>query len=133
MVNLNFKPGEVIKTQFTKNIMQTPALIKFINEEKLRGSEGINEFMVERYHRDATPASLIILTMIGVAVGSRKVRGGSDLHLATGFIIGALFILTDRFSTIFSTKGNLPPMLAAWMPNLLFLMVAIILFRRAPK
>jgi lipopolysaccharide export system permease protein len=71
--------------------------------------------------------------MIGVAVGSQKVRGGSGLHIAVGFIIGSLYILIDRFSTIFSTKGNFPPLLAAWMPNLIFLAVAIVLFRRAPK
>ena len=133
VVNLNFKPSELIKTKFTKNVLQTPELIQFIKQEKLRGSEGLNEFLVERYHRDATPFSLIILTMIGVAVASRKVRGGSGFHIAIGFITASVFILIDRFSTIFSTKGNLPPLLAAWMPNLIFLVVAIILFRRAPK
>jgi lipopolysaccharide export system permease protein len=132
-ISLNFKPSELIKNEYTKNVMQTPELVRFITQEKLRGSEGINEFLVERYHRDATPASLIILTMIGVAVGSQKVRGGSGLHIAVGFIIGSLYILIDRFSTIFSTKGNFPPLLAAWMPNLIFLVVAIVLFRRAPK
>jgi lipopolysaccharide export system permease protein len=53
--------------------------------------------------------------------------------LAMGFILAALFIVADRFSTIFSTKGNLPPILAAWIPNLLFLGVVWFLYRRAPK
>ncbi|TAD84214.1 MAG: YjgP/YjgQ family permease [Bacteroidetes bacterium] len=132
-IALNFKPSEFIKSEYTKTVMKTPELDRFITQEQLRGSEGINEFLVERYHRDATPASLIILTMIGVAVGSRKVRGGSGLHIAIGFITGSLYILIDRFSTIFSTKGNLPPLLAAWTPNIIFLVVAIILFKRAPK
>jgi lipopolysaccharide export system permease protein len=132
-VSLNFKPSELVKSEYTKTVMQTPELVRFIAQEQLRGSEGINEFLVERYHRDATPVSLVILTMIGVAVASQKVRGGSGLHIAIGFITGALYILIDRFSTIFSTKGNLPPLLAAWAPNLIFLVVAIVLFRRAPK
>jgi lipopolysaccharide export system permease protein len=61
------------------------------------------------------------------------VRGGSGLHLAIGFIIASLFILTDRFSTIFSTKGDFSPILAAWMPNIIFTFVAIYLFVKAPK
>lgn len=132
-INLNFKPSEFVKTEFTKDVLTTPELSELIAKEKLRGTEGINDLIVERHRRDATPVSIILLTMIGVAVSSRKTRGGSGLHLAIGFITAALFILTDRFSTIFSTKGNFPPMLAAWTPNLLFLFVAIYLFMRAPK
>jgi lipopolysaccharide export system permease protein len=75
----------------------------------------------------------LILTWIGVSLASRKVRGGSGLHLAIGIIIAALFILTDRFSTIFSTKGNFSPALAAWTPNIIFFVVAIYVFVRAPK
>jgi len=55
------------------------------------------------------------------------------LHLAMGIILAALFILTVRFSTIFSTKGNFPPALAAWTPNLIFFFVTIYLFKKAPK
>jgi lipopolysaccharide export system permease protein len=66
-------------------------------------------------------------------VASRKVRGGSGVHLAIGFIAGAAFILTDRFSTIFSTKGNLHPILAAWMPNIIFAFIAFWFYKRSPK
>ncbi|MCA6480730.1 MAG: LptF/LptG family permease, partial [Chitinophagaceae bacterium] len=77
--------------------------------------------------------TVILLTLIGAIIAGRKVRGGSGFHLAMGFMLAALFIVADRFSTIFSTKGNLPPMLAAWIPNLLFLGVVWFLYRRAPK
>lgn len=132
-INLNFKPNEFIKTEFTKDVLTTPELSELITKEKLRGKEGINDLIVERYRRDASPVSIMILTVIGVSVSSRKVRGGSGFHIAIGFITASLFILTDRFSTIFSTKGNFPPLLAAWTPNLLFIIVAIILYIRAPK
>ncbi|HMP94223.1 MAG TPA: LptF/LptG family permease [Phnomibacter sp.] len=132
-IQLNFKPSEFKKGQYTKDVLNTPELAELIRKEKLRGSEGINELLVERYRRDATPASIILLTLMGVAVASRKVRGGSGLHLAIGIITAALFILTDRFSTIFSTKGNFPPILAAWTPNLLFMFVTFYLFKKAPK
>jgi lipopolysaccharide export system permease protein len=71
--------------------------------------------------------------MIGAIISGRKTRGGSGLHLALGIIIAALFILSDRFSTVFSVQGNLLPALAAWLPNALFSLVAVYLYIRAPK
>jgi len=66
-------------------------------------------------------------------VAARKTRGGSGLHMAFGIVTAALFVVMDKFSTVFSTKGNFPPMLAAWLPNILFMLVAIYLWRTAPK
>lgn len=132
-INFNFKPFDLARDEFAKNKLTTPQLDRFIKLEALRGSESINELKNERYKRDSAAIAVLILTMIGVAVASRKVRGGSGMHLATGFITAAIFILTDRFSTIFSTKGNLPPLIAAWIPNLLFAMVAYLFYRKAPK
>jgi lipopolysaccharide export system permease protein len=132
-VKLNFKPDDLFQDEFTKDKLTTPELKNLINLGELRGSEGLNELKVERYRRDATCVTVILLTLIGAAVAIRKVRGGSGAHLAIGFVTAALFILTDRFSTIFSTKGNLPPMLAAWIPNIIFSMVALYMYRKAPK
>lgn len=132
-VDLNFKPSEFKKDRYTKDILTTPELKELIDRETLRGTEGLNELKVERYHRDATPFSLLILTLIGVSLASRKVRGGSGLHLAVGIVTAALFILTDRFATIFSSKGDFPPALAAWTPNIIFFVVAVYLFAKAPK
>ena len=111
----------------------TPDLEKKIQTEKMRGSEGLNEFLVERGRRNATPVTVILLTFIGAVVAGRKVRGGSGVHMALGFLTAALFIVADKFSTIFSTKGNLPADIAAWIPNLIFLFVAISFYRKAPK
>ncbi|HUQ96374.1 MAG TPA: LptF/LptG family permease, partial [Chitinophagaceae bacterium] len=77
--------------------------------------------------------TVLLLTLIGAVVASRKTRGGSGLHLATGICIAAVFIISDRFSTVFSTKGDFPPLLAAWMPNIVFSFVAYYMYRRAPK
>lgn len=133
VMNFNFKPFDLKRDEYAKDKLITPELDQFIKLEELRGSEGLNALKVERYRRDATPASLLLLTLIGVVVASRKVRGGSGVHLAIGFITAALFILTDRFSTIFSTKGNLHPLLAAWIPNIIFSIVALWYYRRTPK
>lgn len=132
-MNFNFKPFDLKRDEYTKDKLNTPDLDHFIQLEEQRGSEGLNALKVERYRRDATPFAVILLTIIGTVVASRKVRGGSGVHLAIGFITAAAFILSDRFSTIFSTKGNLPPMLAAWIPNIMFLFVAIYFYKKAPK
>ncbi|NCW88810.1 MAG: LptF/LptG family permease, partial [Chitinophagia bacterium] len=88
---------------------------------------------VERYKRTAGAFSVVLLTLIGATIASRKTRGGSGMHLALGIIIASLFIMSDRFSTVFAVKGNLPPFLAAWLPNLVFSVVAFRLYRSTPK
>lgn len=133
LMNFNFKPIDLSRDKYTKDKLTTPELNRFIELEELRGSEGLNSLKVERYRRDATCVTVLLLTLIGAIVAGRKVRGGSGVHLAVGFVTAALFILTDRFSTIFSTKGDLPPLLAAWIPNFIFIFVVILLYRKAPK
>lgn len=133
MMNFNFKPYDLSRDKYTKDKLTSPELDRFIRLEELRGSEGLNDLKVERYRRDATCITVLLLTLIGAVVAGRKVRGGSGAHLAVGFMTAALFIITDRFSTIFSTKGNLPPLIAAWIPNLIFVFVFVYLYRKAPK
>lgn len=132
-IKLNVKPADIRFDKYLKDKMTTPELKQYIKAEEARGSEGLNEFKVERYRRDATPVSVVILTFIGVVVASRKTRGGSGLHLAVGIITAAIFVVMDKFSLTFSTKGNFPPFLAAWTPNFLFAVVAVWLYRIAPK
>jgi lipopolysaccharide export system permease protein len=132
-VRLNIVPDELIKDEYLKDKLTTPQLIRFIKKEELRGTEGLNALKVERYKRTATPFTVLLLTFIGAVVASRKSRGGSGMHLAVGIIIAAIFIIADQFSTVFSVKGNFPPALAAWMPNLLFSLVAWRLYALAPK
>ena len=112
-----------VETKHANKLVQSPVA----KDSKL------NELKIERYRRDATPVTVLLLTLIGAIIAGRKIRGGSGSHLAMGFVIAALFIITDRFSTIFSTKGNLPPMLAAWIPNMLFIWVVYYLYKKAPK
>ncbi|RTL54790.1 MAG: LptF/LptG family permease [Sphingobacteriales bacterium] len=131
--NLNFTPVDIRQDKYTKDKLTSPQLAHFIKLQELRGAEGLNELKVEAGRRYATPITVILLTLIGAIVAGRKVRGGSGLHLAVGFVIAALFIITDKFSTIFSTKGNLPPEIAPWIPNMLFLFVVFYLYRNAPK
>jgi lipopolysaccharide export system permease protein len=132
-IQLNVKPGDIRFDKYLKDKMTTPELKRYIKAEEARGSESLNDDKVERYRRDATSVSVIILTFIGVVVASRKTRGGSGLHLAVGIITAAIFVVMDKFSLTFSTKGSFPPLLAAWTPNILFSLLALWLYRIAPK
>lgn len=132
-VNLNLKPSELRKDDYLKDKLTSPELKEFIKREEARGGEGLNTYKVELYRRYATPFAVFILTIIGVSVSARKTRGGSGLNLAFGIVLAAVFVIMDKFSTVFSTKGNFPPMLAAWFPCIVFSFIAVWLYRTAPK
>lgn len=131
--SFNFTPKDLKRDEYMKLRLTTSELSRMIKLEKLRGSETVNELILEKAHRAATPVAVIILTLIGAILACRKIRGGSGIHLAAGFLICAVFILADRFSTIFSTKGNLNPILAAWLPNFVFGILTVWLYKKAPK
>lgn len=132
-MNFNFKPFDLTSNEHVKDMLTSPELSRYIVQQQARGAEGINELKIENYRRVATPVAVVILTLIGAMVAGRKIRGGSGVHLAFGFITAAVFILMDRFSTIFSTKGSLTPAIAAWIPNVVFIFVALYIYRKAPK
>jgi len=90
----------------------------------------VNTLLLEKHNRNANPVSVFILTIIGVSIASRKIRGGSGFHLAIGVAICVLYILVSRFSTVFSVKGNFNPIIAAWLPNAIFGLLAWYLYRR---
>ncbi len=129
----SFSPIDLRKDNYLKDQMSTSDLDEFIRKEKMRGSEMLSTLQVERYNRDAIPVSVLILTLIGAILSSRKVRGGSGFHLAIGVLISVSYILFSRFSIVFATKGNFMPWLAAWTPNICFGCLVIYLYQKAPK
>ena len=132
-IDLKLQPKELQKDVYLKDNLTSPELAAYIETEELRASEGLNPLKVELYRRTATPFTVLLLTVIGAVIAGRKSRGGSGLHMAIGIVIAAIFIVSDRFSTTFSVKGNLPPLLAAWIPNVVFSFVAYYLYKKAPK
>ncbi|GAB2668826.1 LptF/LptG family permease [Flavihumibacter cheonanensis] len=132
-VDLNMRPDELRRDEYLKDKLNSFELYEFIRREQIRGTEGLNTYRVEFWRRLATPVSVIILTLMGVFVAARKTRGGSGLQLAFGIVSAATFVIMDKFSTVFSTKGNFHPILAAWLPNLIFMLVAFYLYKKAPK
>jgi lipopolysaccharide export system permease protein len=133
LIAFNFKPIDLRRDNYLKDQMLTPDLDAFIKREKVREADTVNTLLVERYNRDAIPASVVILTVIGTVLASRKVRGGSGAHIALGVVLSMVYILLTRFSVVFATKGSFPAIVAAWVPNVIFGVLAIFLYRRAAK
>ncbi|MBS1780141.1 MAG: LptF/LptG family permease [Bacteroidetes bacterium] len=128
-----FKPSDLEDDEEVKAALTTPELNNYIAREKLRGRESLNFYYVEKYRRSSEPFAGLILTLIGVCIASKKVRGGSGLHLAIGIIISALYIMAMQFSTTFSTKAGLNPLLAVWIPNIIFGGIAYYMYRKQIK
>ena len=123
-------PKDLREDDAVKEALTTPELIKYTDTQKMHGNESLNTYYVEQHRRTAQPFAGFILAMIGVCIASRKIRGGSGLHLAIGIAISALYIMALQFSTTFSTKGGLNPLLAVWIPNVIFGFVALYFYRR---
>jgi lipopolysaccharide export system permease protein len=130
-MNFNFKPRDLRRDDYMKDKMTTPELNHFIQLEKMRGSGDVNELLLEKNNRNAVPVSVFILTIIGACVSSKKIRGGSGFHLAIGFLICVIYILVGRFASVFALKGNFSPIVAAWLPNVVFGGLAWYLYKRA--
>ena len=114
-------------------VMNFFELNRYIKRQKLRGADNVTFLEVERHRRIAFPFATIILTLIGVSLSSRKTRGGTGLHVGIGLSLSFTYILLMQFSSTFATNGNMPAMLAVWIPNILFGIIAGILIRLAPK
>ncbi|MCD4769448.1 MAG: LptF/LptG family permease [Bacteroidales bacterium] len=100
---------------------------------KLQGSDEILLLQNERHKRFSNPFSVFILALIGVSISSKKVRGGIGMQIGFGLALSFTYIFFMQFATQFSLKGNLDPMLAMWIPNLLYLIIGIFLYISAPK
>ncbi|WP_341834775.1 LptF/LptG family permease [Chitinophaga pollutisoli] len=132
-LKLALDPSELIEIRNRQEGMTTPELREYLAKEELRGAEGLSVYYVEEYRRTSAAVAVVILVLIGAIISSKKVRGGSGLHLAIGIVISATYILFMQFSTVFATKADLDPLLAAWIPNFVFAGLAFYLYLRAPK
>jgi lipopolysaccharide export system permease protein len=114
-------------------IMDYMTLKEHIKKKELRGDPDVVKYKVKKYERIAFPFATIILTIIGVSVSSRKVRGGIGFHLGFGLALTFMYILFMQVFTVFATFGDLPPLIAVWVPNVIFGIIALIMLKRAPK
>ena len=119
-----------------RNTVQTlpdGQLRRLIRDQKVRGDKDVMFSLIEQNERWAMPFAAFILTLIGVSLSSVKRRGGLGLHLGIGIALSFSYILFLRFAQMFVYSGSLPPFIALWLPNVLYLGIAIYLYRIAPK
>lgn len=133
LLKLPLVPKDLVEEKNLQEAMTTPDLRRYIQRESIRGAEGLNTYWVEYYRRTSAAFAVVILTLIGGIIAAKKVRGGSGLHLAVGIVISASYIIFLQFATVFSVKADLNPLLAVWIPNIMFGALALYLYRRAPK
>lgn len=130
---LNFTPEEFIRFSNQMEMMTSPEIRRYVKDQTSKGITNPKKFMVEYHRRNADPVTIIILTIIGMSLASRKVRGGLGLNLALGLLLGSLFVLISKFSTTFAYSQALTPLLGIWIPNFVFTIIAIVLLERAQK
>lgn len=130
---INLAPQDFIFYHNQNEEMTSFELTGAVERDRARGFSNSRLFTIELYRRTADAFTNIILTIIGLAVAGRKVRGGMGLHLAVAIGIGAMFILIQKFAISFATSGNVPVWLGMWIPNLVFAAVAMWLVSRAQK
>lgn len=128
-----FKPVDFSFTQHLKEEMTTPQLKEYIQYMYQSGQPDIEFYEVERYRRTASAFSIYILTLIGVSVASRRMRGGLGWHLVLGIALSAVYEIIMKFSITFATNASLPPLVAVWIPNVIFAALAFYLLKKAPK
>ena len=130
---LDMKPAdfEVYNDLFTS--MNMNELNARIDKEEIRGTGMMTDLLLEKYKRFVTPLAAYVLTLMGVALSSKKVRGGIGLSLGIGIALSFTYIVFIQFSTMFSLKGGLPPLIAVFIPNVIFGVLAGYLLYKAPK
>jgi len=130
---LNMSPKDFVYIRDDMETMNFFQIREYIKKERLKGSDKVKFFEVEKHRRMAAPFATVILSIIGLTVAGRKTRGGLGIHLAVGLLLSFSFIMFMQVTTVFATYGDLNPMLAVWIPNILFGLLSIYLIRTAPK
>jgi len=130
---LNMRPSDFKTERKFFETMNSWELRTHIDEQLERGLGNVEEFEIELERRIASPFSAFILTLIGVSLASRKVRGGMGLHIGIGIALSFAYILFMTISTTFAVNGNMSPWVAVWIPNFVFAGIAVFLYIRAPK
>lgn len=125
------QPSDIIISSDDHEKMTTPELATYIERQRKRGVGNIQAFEIEYHRRYADCAAAFILTIIGVSLSSRKVKGGMGLNIAIGLVLSFSYILFMGVTKSFAISGMTSPMVAMWIPNFVFAIVALVLFLRA--
>ncbi len=130
---LRMLPADFGQQNSKEETMDYWQINSYIKDLKLRGVDNVARYEQEKYRRTAGPISTFILSVIGVSLASRRMRGGMGLHLGLGLLLSFSYIMFMQVSTIFAVKVGFNTLLAVWLPNLVYSLIAIGLYRWASK
>lgn len=130
---LSFNLSDLVYKSNVVEAMNNAELNAFIEEQIKKGSDRVPNYLIEKHKRWASPFAIFVLTVIGLSVSSQKSRGGLGLNIAIGLSIAVLYIFAMQMTTVAALKIGFPPVIAVWLPNIIFSIIAIILYRLAPK
>ena len=130
---LLMEPADFLIMKKQQEMMTNPELREYIARQRQRGFANIKEFEIEYHKRIAMSFASFILTLIGASLSSRKRKGGMGLYLGIGLALSFSYILFQTIASTFAVNGNVPPVVAVWIPNILYAFVAFYLYRKAPR
>lgn len=130
---LLMEPTDLVYSKGQQETFTSPELLDYISKQTSRGSGNVVQYEVEFHKRIAMSFSSFILTIIGLALSSRKRKGGMGLSLGIGLALSFSYIMLQTVSATFAIQANTPPMLAAWIPNIIFAIIAYFCYRHAPS
>ena len=130
---INVYPDDFVRYLEQNEMLTTPELREEIAKADRRGLGNPKSYVMELHRRSAEPVSIIILTLIGMPLAARKVRGGFGLHMALGIGIGAIFAFFSKLSVAIAAQPNVPAFLGIWIPNIIFGAVALYLLYKAQR
>jgi lipopolysaccharide export system permease protein len=129
----SFDLEDLTPESYIAETLRYDELVRFIDREEKRGSKYIGRYKLAKYQKWSLPVSVFILTIIAVAVSSRKRRGGMGVNLAFGICIAMVFVFFDKIFGTLASQSNFSPLLAVWFPNIIFGVLAFFLLRNAKR
>ena len=130
---IQMEPTDLVYSRGQQETFTSPELKDYISKQINRGSSNVVQYQVEYHKRIASSFASFILTIIGFSLSSRKRKGGMGLYLGIGLALSFTYIMLQTVSSTFAINAGFPPMLAAWVPNILFALVAYFCYRQAPN
>ena len=127
------KPSDLGQRWETAMAMGWGEINSYITAKQAQGDDSVMPYLIEKHQRTSYPFATYIFTLIGVSIASRKVRGGTGLHLALGVLLILLYIFAMKLTTVAATNAGLNPLIAVWLPNVIFALVGVWIYRTAPK
>lgn len=130
---ITMEPMDLVFSKGQQETFTSPELLRYISKQTERGSQNVVQYEVEYHKRIAMSFASFILTIIGASLSSRKRKGGMGLYLGIGLALSFTYILLQTVSATFAINAGTPPMLAAWMPNILYIFIAYFCYKQSPN